>query len=306
MKFMEKRGIALLITLLFIVAITASIGIGLKQINDASKELKNQNFMLQSRIVLDDVLNIINNSAQIKNIAKDGSISELNDFLSKVSLLPFDLNGLHVSIEIQSARSRFNINDLVNSTGKPNISRVEILKEYVSRYNINSGFIDLLLDNMGKIKEDMSYNTPIFNDKPTLFRDYIASKKHFDEIVGYYEKIYNDNSVQKIDFDKLLYFSAKKGDFIDLNYATPEVWQMMLGVDNAKALALSNGSGTYATIDDLDLTDVQKERLSKFQTSFFEPFLNVQVKLEQGEQKTYIQFQYDIKTQKGSNFVYEL
>ncbi|MBU0631594.1 hypothetical protein KKA17_03025 [bacterium] len=45
---MRKKGIALLITLLFIIAITASITLGLKQINDASKQLEGQNFIFQT------------------------------------------------------------------------------------------------------------------------------------------------------------------------------------------------------------------------------------------------------------------
>ncbi|MBU1884855.1 hypothetical protein KKB80_11415 [bacterium] len=303
---MRKKGIALLITLLFIIAITASITLGLKQINDASKQLEGQNFIFQTRVILDDVLNIIKNSSEINTIIKDDSEVELNNLISQLSFVPLQIEGLHVNIKVKSVRGKFNLNDLVDSEDKIYISRVEILKEFVSRYQINSNFIDLLLDNMGKTKEDISYNSAIFNDNPILFRDYITSFKHFDKIARYYEKRYNDDSIKNIDFDKIFYYSSQKGEAIDLNYATPELWQMLLGVDDAKAKSLSSAGGGYTKVDDLNLTDIEKERLAKFKTSFFEPFLDVEVEVNRGEQSAYISFEYDIKSKKGYNFVYEL
>ncbi|MBU0631595.1 hypothetical protein KKA17_03030 [bacterium] len=255
---------------------------------------------------MDDVLNIIKNSSEINTIIKDDSEVELNNLISQLSFVPLQIEGLHVNIKVKSVRGKFNLNDLVDSEDKIYISRVEILKEFVSRYQINSNFIDLLLDNMGKTKEDISYNSAIFNDNPILFRDYITSFKHFDKIARYYEKRYNDDSIKNIDFDKIFYYSSQKGEAIDLNYATPELWQMLLGVDDAKAKSLSSAGGGYTKVDDLNLTDIEKERLAKFKTSFFEPFLDVEVEVNRGEQSAYISFEYDIKSKKGYNFVYEL
>lgn len=303
---MKKNGIALLITLLFIIAITASIGVGLKQINDASKEAENEAFMLQSRVVLDDVMNLLKTSTEVDFILKDNSAGELYAFISQLSFIPLNLQGLHVSIEIKSARAKFNPNDLVDSDGHINTARVQMLKAYVSRYNINSSFVDLMLDNMGKIKEDMSYNSAIFNDKPTLLRDYIASFSHFKEIESYYEKTYNDNSLKNIDFEKLFYFSAKKGDAIDLNYATPEVWQMLIGADQARAEILSAGGGSYTNLEDIGLSGEEKTDLARFATSFFEPSLDVKIEITRDLQSSVIRFEYDMKTKKGSNYVYEL
>ena len=59
-----KKGIALLITVLFVMAITVAVGVGLKQVKVASKQVQNENFMLQASTVLDDILNILHSSKE--------------------------------------------------------------------------------------------------------------------------------------------------------------------------------------------------------------------------------------------------
>ncbi len=303
---MQKKGIALLITLLFIVAITASIGLGLKQINNASKELQEQNFLLQTRVILDDVLTILKNSGELNTVMQESSPSKLYAFLSQTKAIPLELECYHVEVEVTSARKKFNVNNLMDANTTVNNPRVEMLKEFVNKQNINSNFIDLLLDNMGKIKDDLSYNSAIFNEKPKLFRDYIASNRHFEEIENYYESNYNDESLKKFDFDTLFSYGQSRKDIIDLNYATIPVWELLLGVDALKARTLASKSGQYTKLEDLDINAAQKVRLSKFDTSFFEPFLEVRLEIKNTKQKALIYFEYDIKTKKGSHYVYEL
>ncbi len=303
---MQKKGIALLITLLFIVAITASIGLGLKQINNASKELQEQNFLLQTRVILDDVLTILKNSGELNTVMQESSPSKLYAFLSQTKAIPLELECYHVEVEVTSARKKFNVNNLMDANTTVNNPRVEMLKEFVNKQNINSNFIDLLLDNMGKIKDDLSYNSAIFSEKPMLFRDYIASNRHFEEIENYYESNYNDESLKKFDFDTLFSYGQSRKDIIDLNYATIPVWELLLGVDALKARTLASKSGQYTKLEDLDINAAQKVRLSKFDTSFFEPFLEVRLEIKNTKQKALIYFEYDMKTKKGSHYVYEL
>lgn len=303
---MKREAIALLITLIFIIAISASMAIGLRQVNDASHELAGQNFMLQTRVVLNDLLIILQNSKELEGAIKDNSIDGLHIFLLETATVAVGLEDLHANMEIKSARGKFNINNLMDGNSTINLPRVEIFKEYVSRYNVNSNFVEILLDNMGKIKEDASYNSAIFNENPTLQRDYIASPKHFEKITSYYEESYHDESLKKINFDALLIFSPSRGSIIDLNYATPQVWKILLGVDDSKAKALVSGGGGYKTLEDLKLNELQKARLSKFNTSFFEPFLDVKIEIKNEKQSAMIRFEYDMRTKKGSNYVYEL
>jgi len=301
-----KRGIALLITLLFIVAITVSIGLGLKYINNASKEVEKENFLYQSKIIVEDILSILKNSQELANIAKENSTDELYAFLSQTQTIPLNTDDLDINIQITSARSKFNVNNLMDTNKTINVKSTEILREYFAKYMINNSYVDILLDNMGGILKDNSYNSDIFNQKPYLFRDYIASRKHLLEINDFYMKSYHENSLKNIDFDKLFYFSDKRDIAIDLNYASLEVWEMLLGIDKERAKQLILSAGAYTKIENLALTKEEKDSLSNFKVSYFEPYIYVVVEIIQNDEKAKVSFEYNIINKEGSNFTYEI
>ena len=306
---MQKKGIALLITLLFVIAITLSIGIGLKQVKSASIQVQNESFMLQTSMILDDVLRLLQTSKELDGISGDSKVEILNVFLSQSSFIPLEASDIKISLEIFSARGKLNINALVDSNTTNTTAttqRLDSLKDYLSNYNINSEYSNILLDLMGGIKEDMSYNSDIFNEKPYLFRDYVSSDAHLDEVKDFYMKTYHDNSLKNVNFKNLFYFNKDKTTKIDLNYATPEVWELILGVDKPRAEDLSSGGGAYATLEDIELSDDEKYMLSRFEVSYFEPHLDINIEIIQNSNMAKIHFEYDITQKKGSNFSYEI
>ena len=294
-----RSAIALLITVMFVIVITIAIGFGLKQVNKAAAAVKNEHFIYQSRIIIEDILNILRKSPDIKSITDTNSSEGLALFLSQASFIPFESSGVEIVIQLSSARAKFNPNAL-----KKNQARQDVLKQYLSNYNINSDYVDILLDNMNGVKVDNSYNSTIFDENPYLFRDYIASPEHLEKINEFYTKEYNDNSLSNIDFNKLFYYSEDENMSIDLNQATKEVWEMLLLCTPERAEFLSNGVGGYKNLDSLELNEGEKSQLALFQTSFFEPILFV--KLEIREQKSILNmsFEYNIRTQQASNFTY--
>jgi hypothetical protein len=301
----KRSAIALLITVFFIIAISVSLGISLKQVKDASNEVENETFMLQSSLILEDVSNILKNSQELDAVMQDNSIDGFFLFLSEVAFIPFESNGIKVSIEIESARSKFNVNSLLD-TNSTNPIKAQAMSSYLSNFAINDDYVAILLDNMSQIKVDSSYNSTIFNENPYLFRDYIVSQKHLDEINNFYMQNTHENAITKVDFENLLYFSKSKNYFVDLNYATKETWRLLLGCDELRAQELALGGGAYIKEEDLLLSDAEKEMLKRFETSFYEPYLDVKIAISKNEQKAFIRFEYDMKTKKGSNFVYEI
>lgn len=305
MLMTKRSAIALLITVFFIIAISISLGVSLKQVKDASNEVESETFMLQSTLILEDVTNILKNSRELDAVIGENSVESFFLFLSQVSFIPFESSGIKVSIEISSARSKFNINSLPD-TNSSNPFKAQAMSLYLSNFFINESYIGILLDNMSHIKEDNSYNSAIFNDNPTLFRDYIVSHKHLDEINNYYMQTTHENAISKIDFEKLFYFSKPQGYLIDVNYATKDTWRLMLGCDELRAEELWLGGGFYAKEEDLELSDAEAQMLQRFETSFYEPYLDVKVEISKNDQNAFIRFEYDMKTKKGSNFVYEI
>lgn len=301
---MNKTGIALLITLLFIMAISVSIGVGLKYVNDASAEVENENFLFQSRVVTDDIINLLRESKELEALAKDDSIEGLFIFLSQSGFIPFEIADLKVSIEIGSARAKFNPNRLSDGNNSIEVNKVDALKEYISRYQVNHTYVDILLDTMNP--KNTSYYSSIFDENPYLFREYITSYAHLEEINNFYTQTHYDNSLKNIDFEKLFYPSPDRDTKIDLNYATPDVWEMILGVDKERAEQLTLGSGSYTDLESLALNEEEIKSLSRFDVSYFEPSLDIRLHISKDDKTADIRFEYDIKNKQGLNFSYAI
>lgn len=300
----QKKGIALLITMIFVIAITVAIGIGFKQINSASTSVKNESFMIETSMILDDVLRILQTSKELDMILKGKDVNIKREafyiFLSQTAFIPFESSGVKMSLELKSGRSKFNINMLSHNNE-------DALIQYLNQYEINAEYTNIIMDMISGIKEDMSYNTNIFNLNPYLFRDYINSEKQLEEINDFYTKTYREDKLKNVPFNKLFYYSKDKVNYkIDLNYATVEVWQLILGCDKLRAEQLHDEAGAYSKTDDLLLSDDEKLSLLQFKISYFEPIVEVNVEIMKNNLNTKIRFEYNMKTKKGTNFVYEI
>ena len=93
-----------------------------------------------------------------------------------------------------------------------------------------------------------------------------------------------------------------------MNYATIEAWEMMLGVTRDRAEEISLNGGSYDSPEAVKeiLTVDEQENLNLFKKSILELILFVEVEITQNGSSSKISFEYDIKTKKGSNFVYEI
>ena len=304
MQNLRKNAIALLMTMMFIIAITLSIGIGLKYTNDAQDTLKKEIFLIQTNVIIEDILNILKTSKELGMIKSE---IELFIFLSKTSFIPIEYADIKIALELRSARAKFNPNTLYDSTStNPNKQRVLALKEYMSNNMVDPTYVDILLDGMGGIKEDNIYNSDIFNEKPNLFRDYITSSEHLKEFNDFYTNSFYDNSLSKIKFEEIFYFTKDKNVSIDLNYASAEVWKLMLGISDEEAKTLTLYAGAYTDENPPLLGDIQNEMLENFKTSYFEPYIDVRLEIIQDMLSAKIVFEYDIVKRKGYNFHYEI
>jgi len=296
-KVLHKKAIALLITVFFIMLITMSVGVGLTYVDNASKSMQSEQFTLQSSMIVEDVLKLLQtiDSSQINSTATLAKLLEQLSFFP-----PFESNGINIIIEINSARAKINPNALSTK------SRLAAFKNYLMLKMVNTEYADMLWDVIGEIKEDMPYNSDIFSHKPYLFRDYITSHKHLLEINDSYMKKYHDNNLKNIDMEELFYISKNNNSTIDLNYANASAWELMLGCDEDRAEMLSANAGDYANYSDIGLSEEEIKALDKFQPSFFQQHVYVEIEIIQKNLSSAISFEYDIKEKKGSNFVFEI
>jgi hypothetical protein len=297
-----RSAIALLVTLVFVMIISVAIGYGLMQVKEASKVVEDERILYQNSMLLDDILAILLASPQMQTLADSNSSEDLYLFLANSRYLPLEIGGEKLILSFESANARININSMQKSNET-------LFRDYFSRYMVGSSYVDILKECMRKNQakdEYNSYTSRLFERHPELFRDYIASKKHLDIINAFYESEYGDMSLKNIAFDELFSYSPNKDAVLDLNYAKPAVWELILGVSPQRAEILSKGAGTYKTFNDLDLSADEKRNIAKFKTTFFAPYLLVTIEIIREKSSSKIRFKYDIKLKRGYDFVFEV
>jgi hypothetical protein len=297
-----RSAIALLVTLVFVMIISVAIGYGLMQVKEASGVVEDEKILYQNSMLLDDVLAILLASPQMQTLADSNSSEDLYLFLANSRYLPLEIGGQKLILSFESANARINI----NSMQKRNET---LFRDYFSRYMVGSSYVDILKECMRKNQakdEYNSYTSRLFERNPELFRDYIASKKHLDIINAFYESEYGDTNLKNIAFDELFSYSPNKDEVLDLNYAKPAVWELILGASPQRAEMLSQGAGAYKTLNDLDLSADEKRNIAKFKTTFFAPYLLVTIEIIREKSSSKIRFKYDIKLKRGYDFVFEV
>jgi hypothetical protein len=295
-KWSKKRhGVALLITLFFIIAITAAVGVSLMNLRKSGEELHQARFLLQSNAIIDDVLALMSQADKL-GIVSDAE--SLNLFLLSAGFIPLQLKELLVKIEITSAMGRININALQSS----NDLQVALAK-YMVLFNVQDAayMTDLLLDCMGGYKE--SYKTDIFDVMPELYRERIVSKRHFDKIMDFYISERHDNAVTKLPWGELIRFDDANATAIDANYITPALWQMLIpGLQKVRAVDLSSGEVIYKSLEDIDISPEERATLSKFNLSFYQPTVHMDIAIVENNSSAKVTFDYDLTTKKGKHF----
>ncbi len=301
-----RRAIALLFTLFFLMLMSVAVATALRNYNEARSVVAKQKLMLQSAMTLEDILFMLRTSPQLDEILKSKDPVALYLFLSQTAVIPLEYKQFHAILSIKSARGRYNINNLVDNRQKVRTAELEAVRHYLGAHELRAELVYYFVDCMWGIREDMSYYTDIFIANPELFRDYIASRRHMEQILQHYAVTYADNVFSKLDFDTLFLYEPRHDVAIDLNYATPAVWELLLGCSPQRARQLAQNAGSYTSVEGIGLNKSEKERLGRFKTSTFEPVLQVDIRMWNDYGDIYIGFEYDMKTKKVSNFVYRV
>ena len=297
-----RNAIALMITLFFVMALTVSIGLGLKYVKEGAQSVNQEQFLIQIRSVLADFLTMLRKTPQITSI---NSADTLSLFLSQASLIPLSNNDMSVIIQMGSARDKIS----------PEILNTKVKRDaflaFLARNGINPDYLNILDDLMGGIKVDGSYKSDIFTNRPTLFRNYIASKQQLEVADTFYIEQFHEQSLQKITPTKLFYTSAESNASnykMDLNHIKPMVWEILLGCDKQRAETLSANGGYYTNENDLGLSEDENLSLMRFHQniSFYEPFIAIKITIIKDDEQAIISFEYNLQSKKGSNFVLEV
>lgn len=295
----RRPAIALLITLFFVISVTAAVGVSIIQLRLSAKQVREGKCLIQSSMILDDLLKLLKTTPLLDQI-KDAQ--SMRYFLENASIIPVALENLNVKININSAMGHFNINTL--SYFKP---FQEALSGYMLQYEISDVeyFKDLLIDCMSGQKNE--YRTDIFDAMPWLHRERIVSMTHLEQIIDYYVLTRHDNNIRKIPWKQLIRFAPSSDRMIDANYITPQLWQLLLpDITEDIAVDLASNEFVYEKSQDLSLADEDMAQLERFDLSYYLPRTLIEVDVRRNDQNVHVAFEYDLKLKQGGNFDYGL
>lgn len=293
----SRHGVALLVTLFFIMAITAVLGISLTLLQQGNAKSYEGRFLVQTSILLDDALSLL---AASQEIAATEDAMTLRMLLEGASLIPFSHDGTEVLISMKSAMGRINVNTLADSEAFRNA-----LGEYLVRYNVQdiSYLLDLLADCMGGVQP--YYKSDVFEYLPELYRDRIVDRRHFEQVLEFYVRMRRDNSVMSVPWDQLVRFGSKGDAVIDVNYVSPALWQLLLpDYSEDMTVTLSQPPMAYTALEETGLGEEVLKRLEPFGLSVYEPKVGVSIAIMQNEASAQIDFLYDLTSKTASEFTY--
>ncbi len=295
----RRPGVALLITLFFLISVTAAVGVSIMQLRLSAKQVREGKCLIQSSMILDDLLKLLKTSPLLNRVEDAES---MRYFLQNTSIIPLAHENLNVRINIRSSMGRFNINAL--SFSKP---FQEALSGYMLQYAVSDVqyFQDLLLDAMSG--QQPEYRTDIFEMRPWLYREKIVSMRHLQQIIDYYVLTRHDNNIREIPWKQLIRFGSHSDSKIDVNYITPQLWKLLLPDLAEDTVAdLSSGTVVYTKSGDLVLSEEDIRRLESFNISYYLPRTHIEVDVKRNDQNVHVAFEYDLKLKKGGSFDYGL
>jgi hypothetical protein len=298
MQTSSKNAIALLITLFFLMAITVSLGLGLKYLNTAKADISKENFLLQTNVILDDVLTFLEKSPELELIKNDKSGEAYDIFLAQSEFIPFEAAGVKLAISIKSARTKINLNQLLNAKADDNTTQYKLLehfKTFLGAYNVNPIYVELLKDSVSKYDINYYPATDILDAKPDIYREYIASYEHLDEISEHYKNTYYENSLEQLELKDLFYVASPSKNYcIDSFYISNWAKHLLEGVEIEAAEDFIVDTNT-SRFSDLYCKDEKERRV-----------VEVELEVMQGSNTADIKFEYNIEKSKGYNFSYEI
>ncbi len=229
----QRRGVALLITLLTIAMIITLIGVLFSALDSARKDSKETTALIQANIYTTDIENVFNSLGQYKKTVFG---------LLYTASLPFtsEDGSVMVSIGCEPRNAAVNINWLgaqETNTSQPDKSEVvDILLDKIAlNYNLSDPELlrEMILSELG------SSNNFIPKYKSRLLqKGGIISYQQFERILSRYQREADDEKAQKVPWSKLLTFDPEAKE-IDPDYMSAELIALFF--------------------DELDLSQVQRE-----------------------------------------------
>jgi len=286
-----KKGIALLITIGFIVILTTLIAYIFTLSSRVFDEVNNVQKRDQSSVLFSDVKKLLDSYA--------GKIENDKDFSTfLLGTPPFydDKSGLGLEVEIKPLSDKININSIFINK-KADINLVQFLQNICETYNIldPSFFISLILDSIDEDSVEREALSEISLHKIKYSNGSIYDKAQFEALENYYTDVVQDKNIFNVPWEQLIYFGGKNSSIVDCDRMSKELI-FLVGLD----------SENFTGCSDINSSSKSKETALKYNLKKFSKENNydilVKIYYQINSIKDRASFVYDMKTKKVKSF----
>ena len=282
-----KKGIALLITIGFIVILTALIAYIFTLSNKAFEEVNNVQKRDQCQLLFSDVKKLLDSYSNEIEDDKDFS-----NFLSGMPPFYDDKSGLGLEVEIKPLSDKININSIL-----VNKNIVQFLQNICETYNIldPSFFISLILDTIDEDTLEREALSEISLHKIKYSNGTVYDKTQFKTLEKYYADVAQDKNIFSVPWERLIYFGGKNSGIVDCDRMSKELISS-LGLD----------SENFAGCSDLNSSKENRQIALKYNLKKFNKennyYILVNIYYQINSIKDRVSFIYDMKTKRVKSF----
>jgi len=302
-----KKGIALLITIALIAAITALIGVAGGIIDESFKRISNKQFLIQSNSLFSGFKEIL------KNASGDVNDSMTLDIFLSMPFV-FDLKSRDISVDISftSAAQSINPNLMLksaenNATQNESDVPVPINESYeayfdriLTVYNVSDKILllSMIADTVdGDLKERIT-GSEIALEDPFFSQGHIYSIDHFYKILEAYKRQTLDYNVDQIPWEHLLSFT---NETVDLNHIEQDTLSMLMPDMDAASLAslTTDRVDVYESFESMGMDSESAKTLQSLGVGFYSPEVKAWINIRNGEEHQGLTFLYNLQTKKA-------
>jgi len=226
---MQRRGIALFITIGIITAISALILASFSLIENGFKNISNIEKMTQTAVVIKDI------SGAMKKLSKE--IKDAESLYMVMGTYPplADEDGrFSLQLELLPQFSKININSILAKKSPEDPYEQQKLKEkfeplfenIVNRYELADSYLLLnyILDTLDTDEVERDVGTEIVINRVSFLNGVIANWEHFREVLTQYEIKSEDRNIWSVPWREIFYFGKDTEEtLIDCNYMSKEL-----------------------------------------------------------------------------------
>lgn len=303
---MQRRGIALLITIAFITAIAALIAVAGGILNQGFAGASRKAFLVQSDVLLSDIQTLLR-----QNTADMNDSTALDVLLSLPLFFGDKQAGVMTDLTFASDASCVNVNLLLETeTATDNNASPTMRTAYTAYFERILQFYsvadaELLLAMIADtIDGDLDERLPgseIALEEPDFSQGRIYDLHHFRQILAAYKRQTRDYNVDTVPWRMLIGF---RNSGIDFNHITAQTLHFIApDLDESVVAELTTDRvDVYDNFDGLSLDDETVKTLEGFNVAFYNPQIVGSFHVFGDKQKVSYTFAYDLSTQKVSQF----